>query len=209
MMPARPPRVTQAIVVATAVAYLAQTTLGGPQVELQGGFIPVRAVAPDVVANAVPFGLTPITATLLHGGILHIALNLMMFIICARQVESVLGGGRLALLYLAGAYGAASAQYLVDPTSPVPMIGASGAISAVLGTYALMFGRGKVSSIGPLSAFAVRGLWLAIAWTLIQWGISFASQAGPFGVATAAHVGGFITGLILTPAFLEWRYRRG
>lgn len=209
MKPARPPRVTEAIVAATAVAFLAQTFLGGPHVELQGGFIPVRAIAPTVVTNAVPFWLTPITATLLHGGVLHIMLNLMMLVICGRQVESVLGGGRLALLYVAGAYGAASAQYLVDPTSPVPMIGASGAISAVLGTYALMFGRGKVSSIGPLSAFAVRGLWLAVAWTAIQWGISFASAAGPFGVATAAHVGGFITGLILTPAFLEWRYRRG
>jgi membrane associated rhomboid family serine protease len=208
VVPARPPRVTQAIVAATTIAFLAQMFLGGPNVELQGGFIPVRAIA-NVVPNAVPFWLTPITATLLHGGILHIALNLMMFIICGRQVESVLGGGRLALLYLAGAYGAASAQYLIDPTSPVPMIGASGAISAVLGTYALMFGRGKVRAIGPLSAFAVRGIWLAIAWTAIQWAISFASQAGPFGVATAAHVGGFLTGLILTPAFLEWRYRRG
>lgn len=193
---------------ATVVAYLAQIFLGGPHVELQGGFIPARAVN-DLPFDAVPYWLTPLTATLLHGGILHIGLNLMMFIICGRQVESVLGGGRLALLYVAGAYGAASAQYLVDPTSMVPMIGASGAISAVLGTYALMFGRGKVRSIGPLSALAVRGLWLAVAWTAIQWGVSYASAAGPFGVATAAHVGGFITGLILTPALLEWRYRQG
>ncbi len=208
MAPARPPRVTQAIVVATAVAFLAQMFLGGPHVEMQGGFIPARATA-ALPFDAVPYWLTPLTATLLHGGILHIALNLMMFIICGQQVESVLGGWRLALLYVAGAYGAASAQYLVDPSSMVPMIGASGAISAVLGTYALMFGRGKVRSIGPLSAFAVRGIWLAVAWTAIQWAISFASSAGPFGVATAAHVGGFLTGLLLTPAFLEWRYRRG
>lgn len=208
MKPPRPPRVTEAIVAVTALAFIAQLLLGGPHVEVQGGFIPARA-AVGLPFDAVPYWLTPLTATLLHGGVLHIGLNLMMFVICGRQVESVLGGGRLALLYVAGAYGAASAQYLVDPSSTVPMIGASGAISAVLGTYALMFGRGKVRSIGPLSAFAVRGIWLAVAWTAIQWAISFASAAGPFGVATAAHVGGFLTGLILTPAFLEWRYRRG
>ena len=202
MAPPRAPRVTGAIVAVTSIAYLIQILLAGPHIILQGGFIPLRAT--EVFPfESVPFGLTPLTATLLHGGLLHIGLNLLMFVVCGRQVEAVLGGPRLLLLYVVGAYGAAFGQYLVDPVSQAPMIGASGAISAVLATNALMFGRAKVRAIGPVPGIVVRALWLAAAWTLLQFGISLASSSGPFGIATAAHVGGFIAGLVMTWPLLE------
>ncbi len=204
----RASRVTVAIAVATALAWLAQITVAGPHVVLQGGFVPVRATEPFPFEN-VPFSLTPLSATLLHGGLLHLGMNLLMLVVCGRAVEQAVGGGKLLLLYAIGAYGAAAAQYFVDPVSSTPMIGASGAISAVVGTYAMLFGRQKVRSIGPIPGLVVRGLWLAAAWTVIQWGISFASAAGPFSVATAAHVGGFVTGLVMTVPLIEWRYRYG
>lgn len=208
MMPSRAPRVTGAIAIATVIAFAAQWVLGGPHIAYQGGFVPLRATN-ALAFDAVPFALTPLTAALLHGGLLHIGANLLMLFVCGRQVEAVLGGGRLLLLYVIGAYGAALAQYLVDPASSVPMIGASGAISAVIGTYALLFGRNKVRAIGPIPGTVIRALWLAVAWTAIQWGIWFITADGPFGIATAAHVGGFLTGLVLTWPLLEWRYRYG
>lgn len=207
MQAARPLRTTAAIAAATGIAFLLQG-FAGPHVVLQGGFIPARLMA-IMPFNAVPFALTPLTATLLHGGWAHIGFNLLMLIYCGRQVEGVLGGMRLLILYVLGAYGAALAQYLSDPTSSAPMIGASGAISAVIGTYALMFGRNQVKSIGPVPALAVRALWLAGAWFVLQWGVGFISGGTATPIAVAAHIGGFLTGLVLMYPLLEWRYRYG
>ncbi len=207
MQSARPMRTTAAIAAATGIAFLLQG-FAGPHVILQGGFIPAR-LTQAVPFDAVPFVLTPLTATLLHGGWAHIGFNLLMLIYCGRQVEGVLGGMRLLILYVLGAYGAAVAQYLSDPTSVAPMIGASGAISAVIGTYALMFGRNQVKRIGPVPALAVRALWLAGAWLVLQWGVGFISGGTATPIAVAAHIGGFLTGLALMYPLLEWRYRYG
>jgi membrane associated rhomboid family serine protease len=204
--PPRAARVTGTIVALTVAAYAAQWLFGGPHLLLRAGFIPAR-VFEALPFTALPFVATPLSATLLHGGLLHLGLNMLMLVVSGRGVESVIGARRFVALYVAGAYGAALAQFLVDPYAVQPMIGASGAVSAVLGTYAMMFGRDETRSFGPLSANAVRALWLAAAWTLVQWGISFASAAGPFSIATAAHVGGFVTGLVLTSPLLQSRYR--
>ena len=207
MQPSRPMRTTVAISVLTALAYAAQS-VAGPHVILQGGFIPARLTEAFPFA-AVPFWLTPLSATLLHGGLLHLGFNLLILVYCGRQVESVLGGLRLVILYIVGAYGAAVGQFLLDPGSTGPMIGASGAISAVVGTYALMFGRGQVKRIGPVPGIVVRALWLALAWVILQWGIGYSTGGGDTPIAAAAHVGGFLTGLLLTYPLLEWRYRYG
>ncbi len=207
MQASRPSRTTAAIAVLTAIAFVAQG-FAGPHIVLQGGFVPAR-LSEAVPFAAVPFALTPLTATLLHGGWLHLGFNLLMLFYCGRQVETVLGGLRLAILYIIGAYGAALAQFLVDPGSTAPMIGASGAISAVVGAYALMFGQGQVKRIGPVPGVVVRALWLAAAWTLLQWGIGLASGGSASPIAFAAHIGGFVTGLVLTYPLLEWRYRYG
>lgn len=207
MQSSRPMRTTVAISALTALAYAAQG-IAGPHVILQGGFIPAR-LTEAFPFEAVPFWLTPLTATLLHGGLLHLGFNLLMLVYCGRQVESVLGGLRLVILYIVGAYGAALGQYLLDPGSTGPMIGASGAISAVVGTYALMFGRGQVQRIGPVPGIVVRALWLALAWVILQWGIGFASGGTTSPIAFAAHIGGFVTGLVLMYPLLEWRYRYG
>ena len=203
----RPVRATAGITALTAAAFLAQG-LAGPHIALQAGFMPVR-LNTMVPFNAVPFWLTPLTATLLHGGLLHLGFNLLILVYCGRQVEGVLGGLRLIILYVVGAYGAALGQFLVDPGSTTPMIGASGAISAVIGAYALMFGRGQVKRIGPFSGVVVRAVWLAAAWVVLQWGMGFVTGGSATPIATAAHVGGFVTGLLLAYPLLEWRYRYG
>src|SRR4029079_17460421 len=90
---------------------------------------------------APPAWLTPLTATLVHSNLIHLGFNLLILLWCGTQVERVLGATGLIVLYVAGAYAATAAQWGVDPLASVPMIGASGAISAVMGAFALSFGR--------------------------------------------------------------------
>jgi membrane associated rhomboid family serine protease len=207
MAPTPKPRLTYAILITTVVAYVAGLLLtsGGFTTE-QMGFIPLRLSG---VTNGfvIPVALTPLTATLAHADLIHLGFNMLMLVYCGRMVEAVLGPKLLAVLYVVGAYLSAGGQYLVDPTSPVPMIGASGAISAIIGVYALLFSRNEVKRIGPVPAHWVRALWLAAAWTGVQWMVGLASAGSGYAIAWAAHVGGFLAGLALARPLLSWRYR--
>ena len=204
---AKPARLTYVIAAVTTVAYFAGLLLtSGEFTTEQMGFIPLRFSA-EAQGFVVPALLTPLTATLSHGDLIHLGFNMIMLVYCGRMVEAVLGMGPLAALYVIGAYLAAAAQYLVDPASPVPMIGASGAISAVVAVYALLFGRNDVKRWGPIPAHWVRAIWLAVAWTAIQWMIGLISRGDGYQIATAAHVGGFLAGLALARPLLAWRYR--
>jgi len=178
-----------------------------------GGFIPARVGDPDLLAGlaAVPWWLTPLTCTLIHAGWLHVGFNMLMLVFCGRHVEHVLGKGPTLLLYAVGAYAACGAQWLIDPGSTGPMVGASGAISAVVATYALLYSQQQVRRIGPFSANIVRLAWLAGGWIALQLMIGFAT-AGGMGdlgqIAVAAHIGGFLAGLALTRPLLRWRFRK-
>jgi membrane associated rhomboid family serine protease len=173
--PSRQP-VTDSIVIITALAWLAAVVLGLSSIlPFAGGFIPalfgateagtVKALAESGLTWRVPSDLTPLTATLIHGGFGHVAMNLLTLLFCGRVVEKVLGGWSVAFLYLVGAYAAASAHYFANAGQIVPMIGASGAISAVVGAYAMLFSRSRAKQIGPIPAHYVHALWLAVAWT--------------------------------------------
>lgn len=180
------------------------------QVAIGAGFIPLRvegAVLPSGLAVAVPAWLTPLTATLIHGGWAHLAFNLLMFVFCGRETERAVGAGGIAILYLVGAYAAAAMQWVFSPASALPMIGASGAISAVVGAYAVLFGKRRTRRMGPVPAHIIHIVWLAAAWIGIQLLIGFAGMGG-VTVAIGAHIGGFVAGLVLARPLLGWRYRR-
>lgn len=207
-------RATDIIALLTALAFFV-VQLGGytDQAAILGGFIPARvhALAAQQVALNVPWlpvWLTPLSATLIHGGWLHIGFNLLSFVFCGRQVEHLLGPLRLTIIYLVGAYAAALAQWAWDPAALEPMIGASGAISAIIGTYAIIYSRREVSAIGPIPPHYVRMAWLAAAWIGIQLLIGFAGfTLGPLGgIAIWAHIGGFLAGLLLARPMLSWRF---
>ncbi|HAF42694.1 MAG TPA: rhomboid family intramembrane serine protease [Sphingobium sp.] len=178
-----------------------------------GGFIPARVDDSALLAGmaAVPVWLTPLSCTLLHAGWLHIGFNMLMLLFCGRQVEHVLGWGGTLALYVVGAYAACLVQWAVDPASTNPMIGASGAISAILATYSLLYSQQQVRRVGPISANLVRVLWLAAGWIAIQLMIGVATSGG-FGdlgqIAIAAHIGGFLAGLAMTRPLLRWRFRK-
>jgi membrane associated rhomboid family serine protease len=202
-----PGRLTTILTVATAAVWLVLQLAGWLDwAAIGGGFIPARIGGPPL-PGAIPVALTPLSAAFIHANIAHVGFNMLMLLYCGRFTEHALGPAALAVLYLIGAYASAGAQYLAGPDSIVPMVGASGAISAVVGAYALLFGRNRARAIGPIPALVVHILWLAAAWIGVQllFGIVMA-QAG-MAIAVAAHIGGFIAGLLLARPLLLWRYR--
>ncbi|MBB6122462.1 rhomboid family intramembrane serine protease [Sphingobium subterraneum] len=188
------------------------------------GFIPARVGHPALMDHAglpfpaIPAWLTPLSATLVHGGWMHIGFNLLTLIYCGRQVELVLGPRLTLLLYAIGAYAAAAGQWALGPQEVVPMVGASGAISALIGAYALLYSNQQVRAVGPFSASVVRMLWLGAGWVFIQCLVALAgsSSAGASigstslsQIAVGAHVGGFLAGMVLTRPLLRMRFRNG
>tara|TARA_R110002124_G_scaffold72652_1_gene194536 strand:- start:1356 stop:1997 length:642 start_codon:yes stop_codon:yes gene_type:complete len=203
---------TNGLIIANVVIFLIILIFGWQQEALlRGGLFPIRlsGEALDLTAYGwlVPAWLTPLSAAFLHAGLLHLSMNMLMLLFCGRYVEQALGPALMAILYGVGAYAAAIAQYAVDTTSMVPMIGASGAVSAILGAYALLFARNRVDAVGPIPSHVVRILWLALAWIGIQLMIGVATSGDLQGIAIFAHIGGFVAGLVLTRPLLEWRFR--
>lgn len=209
-----PRTATVAIIVVTCLAWLVAHLLALDDRAAAGlGFIPARVEGWTGNVPAVPAVLTPLTATLVHGSWMHIAFNMLMFAWCGTQVERVLGRSGLIVLYVVGAYAAAGGQWLSNPHGTGPMIGASGAISAVIGAFALSFGRAKrVTSSARLNRW-INVVWLLAAWVVLQLMIGWMARPhGPAGqgyiLATPAHIGGFIAGLLLQRPLLLWRYRK-
>jgi membrane associated rhomboid family serine protease len=185
------------------------TGLGNlPTGALTFGFVPAKVSGLVDLPGTIPAILTPLSATLVHGGFVHLAFNLLMLVWCGLAVERVLGKGALVTLYVVSAYVAMLAQWAVDPSAVAPVIGASGAVSGLIGAYALSFGRPKRVSASPAINRLVNILWLAAAWTVLQVIIGWASQQQGMLLATPAHVGGFVAGLALQRPLLLWRYRK-
>lgn len=177
---------------------------------LVGGFVP-GTVTGQVLAppgyTLLPPWITPLSATLIHGGYLHLGMNLLMLVFCGLHAERALGWRLLTLLYVIGAYAAAAGQMALDWHGNTPMVGASGAISALVAAYALLYSERPVPAIGPIPSHFIRALWLGAAWIGVQALVGVASASGGFGIAIGAHIGGFIAGLALTRPFLRWRFR--
>ncbi len=171
------------------------------------GFIPARLSGAIGIGPAVPAFLTPLSATLVHSGLLHLAMNLVILAWCGNLVERVLGRGALIVVYLVGAYAAAVAQWVTDPASMIPMVGASGAVSAVMGAFALSFGQQKRIVRSPSLNRALNIAWLLAAWVVLQLLVAWAVGLDGVMLAVPAHIGGFIAGLVLQRPLLLWRYR--
>ena len=197
-------RLTIAIMAATAAAWVFIGLSGVDLAALvHGGFVPARVGAAGD-GFLIPVWLTPLTATLLHAGLVHLAFNLLILALCGRPVESAVGPFGLAALYLLGAYAAAAAQYALDPASLVTVSGAGGAISAVVGAYAMLFGRNQ--RVGRW----LNALWLLAAWVVINLLVGFGYGAAFAGMAAAVAslLGGFLVGILLANPLLLFRYRR-
>lgn len=203
--------VTLAVAVVTVLVSAVLTlTANENWAAVVAGFMPVRwsanvAIPPDLWA--MPAFLTPLSAALIHAGFIHLGFNMLMLWVCGSASERALGGRGVLILYLLGAYAAAAAQWAMEPMSDIPMIGASGAVSAVVGAYSLLYGQPRTKAIGPLSARTVHVLWLFAAWTIINILIGILSAQAGMPIAAAAHIGGFVVGLALARPLLAWRWK--
>ncbi|MGR3511862.1 MAG: rhomboid family intramembrane serine protease [Paracoccaceae bacterium] len=158
-------------------------------------------------ANATTF----VTSMFLHGGFMHLAGNMLFLWVFGDNMEDQMGHAGFLLFYLVGGFAAAAAQYVADPTSTIPMVGASGAIAGVMGGYLLMFPKARVDiliilviifRVIPVPAWIVLGAWFGL--QLVQGSMTPTDMGG---VAYWAHAGGFAAGLALTLPL--WRKRGG
>ncbi len=213
------PLVTVALIALNAAAFLYQASLAmGPEpgaARAAQAFVAEFGVTPCRLTGRCPLvdefpspAVTVFTAMFLHGGLFHIAGNMLYLWIFGNNVEDALGHGRFLVFYLLSGVAAAGLQTLAAPQSSIPMIGASGAISGVLGAYLILFPYARVLVLLVFGFFArlvyvpaviVLGFWIVVQFVngLVTIGAVAAAGAETGGTAWFAHIGGFLSGIVL------------
>ena len=213
------PFVNHALVAVNVAVFIYQVMLG-----LEGGepaysnFVQQMGLTPGLLTSpstwsqtVVPAPLTLLTSMFVHGGILHLAGNMLYLWVFGDNIEDTLGHINYLVFYLACGFGAAIAQVLVEPGSSLPMVGASGAIAGVLGAYLVLHPNAQVWTLVFLVIF-IRLMYIPASVLL---GIWFAMQlfsafaGGGAGVAWYAHIGGFLVGVLLVSIFAGGAGRGG
>ncbi len=152
-------------------------------------------------ATPLPVYFNFLSSMFMHGGIAHIAGNMLFLWIFGDNLENLLGHIRYGIFYIACGIAAALAQIATGPDSVIPMLGASGAISGVLGGYILLFPKRQVRAVifnfmTTVPAFVAIGIWI-----VYQIVLGYLTPSSGGGVAYAAHIGGFVAGLALIKIF--------
>ncbi|MDE2133511.1 MAG: rhomboid family intramembrane serine protease [Alphaproteobacteria bacterium] len=196
-------------IIAVCVAVYVWELQQGPEmgtVFLQYGFMPKTLLSPQLIPTdqaAWPTPVTVFTSMFVHGGIWHLAGNMLYLWIFGNNIEEAMGHARFVLFYLLSGVAAALTMAFMDPASTMPMVGASGAISGVLGAYMLLYPRAKVTVIVPILIvfypFRISAVWVVGMWFAMQLLAAAASTPDSPGVAWWAHIGGFLAGMVLTP----------
>ena len=207
------PIVTVGIMIACTGVYLLQHLLlsreSADELIYALGVIPALLTNPGFADVApIPPALTVITSMFVHGGFWHLAGNMLYLWIFGNNIEDAMGHVRFVIFYLLCGVAAVAAQVLPNPASEIPMVGASGAISGVLGAYMLLYPRAKVLLGLPLGFLIVElgrypAIWVLIAWFVMQlvMGALAAASNATGGVAFGAHIGGFVAGCLLVTLF--------
>lgn len=205
--------VTIAIIAACSLVFLYQLTLP-PRAEeafvLGFGMIPAvllgDASLPSEIAQAAPV-ITMLTSMFLHGGFMHLAGNMVFLWVFGNNIEDAMGQARFIAFYLLCGLAAAMTQAFAEPDSTAPMIGASGAISGVLGAYLLLHPYARVRCLLFLGIFITTlnlpaGIVLGW-WAVVQVINIMLAEPGQGGVAWYAHLGGLLAGMALIPFFRD------
>ena len=208
------PYVTYALLSACVLVFFWQISLGDAeqQAVYSFGVIPSVLFASKslpVELEILPAWLTIFTSMFLHGGWMHPIGNMLYLWVFGNNVEDAMGHRRFIVFYLACGLLAALTQAVLNPDSEIPMIGASGAISGVLGAYLLLHPHARILVVIPI-IIVVYTPWIAAYWVLGFWFVlqlinSLTSDSDVGGVAYGAHIGGFVAGMLLIPLF---KYRR-
>jgi membrane associated rhomboid family serine protease len=207
---ATPPQLTVALIVACVLVFFWQLSLGPQQARIVHALGVIPAVLfghlqlPEAIALVTP-PATVCSSMFLHGGWMHLIGNMLYLWVFGNNIEDAMGHARFIVFYLLCGIAAVFAQALPDPQSQIPMIGASGAISGVLGAYLLLYPHARVLVAIPfgfyLHTMRIKAGWVLGFWFVMQL-ISSAANAGQQGgVAFGAHIGGFVAGMLLLPLF--------
>lgn len=185
------------------------------------GLVPGELTHLAALGTAVPLGdgmacvvdnqainiLTPLISLFLHGSWMHLLGNMLYLWVFGNNIEDSMGSGRFLGFYLICGLAASAAHILVQPASPIPTVGASGAISGIMGAYLILYPRIRVRMFfPPFFLFRIRAWLVLILWFLMQL-LSGIPELGTMrpeissGIAVWAHVGGFIAGLLLVKVF--------
>lgn len=209
------PFVNWAIIILNGLIFFYQLNLSPVQ---SAAFIETFALVPSRIDLASPLTWYPfITHIWLHGSLLHIISNLWILMIFGDNVEDRLGSKRYLIFYLLGGIAAGLLQYYFTESSALPMLGASGAIAAVMGAYLIFYPKSKVVTFIPIfffgwfvriSSFLYISAWflLQIFSGLVSLGSAASMETG--GVAWWAHIGGFVFGLLMAKPFCIGKCQR-
>jgi membrane associated rhomboid family serine protease len=212
-----PPIVTIAFIVLCVLVFLWQLSFGaegGERIVYALGVVPAvllgQGQLPPDLSLVAPW-MTIFTSMFMHGGWMHLIGNMLYLWIFGDNVEDAMGHGRFVVFYLVCGAAAVFAQALPEPGSTVPMVGASGAISGVLGAYLLLYPHARVLVVIPFG-FYFHPMRIPAGLVLVLWfGLQLLSntmaQPGQGGVAFRAHIGGFVAGMILIAIFKRRRVR--
>ncbi len=208
------PLVTVTFILANTGVFLYELTLDPRLLDsLIGrmGMVPATLVENPIHGTAGYW--TPISSMFLHGGWMHLLGNMLYLWIFGNNIEDSMGHSRFTVFYLLVGLAAAATHVIFNPTSSVPTVGASGAVSGVLGGYLVLFPHARVKTLVTLGWFMtiirLRAWVLLVVWI----GFQFLSQAiqpmdpNAGGIAYGAHIGGFVAGLVLILPFRKYRRR--
>lgn len=199
-----PAKVTAGLIAANVAIFLYQVSLSPRALN---DFVTQWGIVPDRLNVA-----SLVTSMFLHGGWLHILGNMLFLWVFGRNVEDLIGGTRYLALYLVCGVAAGIVQVIANPSSPLPTIGASGAIAGIMGAYLIRFPRTHIKTLFFfffVTTLEIPAAFLLLYWFAIQFFSGFASLAATDytggGVAWFAHVGGFIAGMLLIRLFPDRR----
>ena len=159
---------------------------------------------------AVPAYMTIFSHMFMHGGWMHLIMNMLFMWVFADNIEDNLGSRNFIIFYILCGIGAAMAHVLMDTHSQIPMIGASGAISGVLGAYIINYPKARILVLIPfffIFIIKIRALYVLGYWFVLQFINSYTMSSQEGGVAYAAHIGGFVCGMVLI-LFFNKKVRR-
>lgn len=195
---------------------------------LKFGFIPAELTAAEPyrllgtgaagggidIASPIPTWATMLTAMFIHGGLMHFIGNMLFLWVFGDNIEDTFGHIRYLLFYLAAGILATLSHYAIDPASTTPLVGASGAISGVMGAYLLLYPRNRIRTLIIyilITVIELRAVWLLLIWIALQTVQGLLSIGISEQVSTAffAHIGGFAVGAIIGGIYKTFRRRPG
>jgi membrane associated rhomboid family serine protease len=200
------PAVTVGLIAANILVFVYQVSLGpvrGEELVFHRGLIPALVWEfPGLEPlSAVSVASTFVSSMFLHGGLLHLLGNMLFMWVFGDNVEDRMGRGRFLAFYLLCGLAAAATQIAALPDSRIPMVGASGAISGVMGAYMILYPGARVLTVIPIFIFLhfvrLPAIFVLGIWFLFQVLSSAMSGSETGGVAWFAHIGGFVAGLVL------------